>query len=620
MEYKNARNKTNNKIKQAKANYFSKSCTEYKDNPRKLWKTINEITSRKVKNNQVKPVDINNETVSEPSKLAEAFNDYFSQIGENLGKNFENQDESVNFCDYLNPAEKRFAIQPTTTSKVFHLLSKLSETKATGLDNISSKLVKISTSVISVSITAIFNTAISTGIFPDEWKLARVTPIFKNGKTSDLNNYRPISIIPVIAKVFEKVIYDQLYKFLNDNKLLSNCQSGFRSLHSTVTALLKATDDWRLNIDNSLINGVVFLDLKKAFDSVNHSILIEKLRHYGILGRSLDFFISYLANRKQKCRVNGHISGQKAVRCGVPQGSILGPLLFLVFINDFPNCLKYSTPSQYADDTSLTCTADNLINLESQLNTELKHVKAWLSANKLTLNVAKTEFMLITTRQKLPFLDNHEIRIQIDNTPLERVKHTKALGVILHENLSWEKHVDSVRKKVAAGIGLLRRIRDFTSFDILIKIYKALIEPHFDYACTVWDDLDATLALKLQRLQNRAARIITRSDYEVRSADILKNLGWETLQNRRFDFKKRLMIKVVKGEAPQYLIDLFKTRIHETSLVLRNSENKLNLQKPRTDCFKGSFSYSGAALWNNLSAETRASFMTPLGESAESCS
>ena len=192
-------------------------------------------------------------------------------------------------------------------------------------------------------------------------------------------------------------------------------------------------------------------------------------------------------------------------------------MLFLVFINDFPNCLKYSTPSQFADDTSLTCTADNLINLESQLNNELKHVKAWLSANKLTLNVTKTEFMLLTTRQKLPFLDNHEIRIQIDNTSLKRVKHTKAPGVILHESLSWEKHIDSVRKKVAAGIGLLlRRIRDFASFDILIKIYKALIEPHFDYACTVWDDLDTTIALKLQRLQNRAARIITRSDYEGR--------------------------------------------------------------------------------------------------------
>ena len=170
-EYKNARNKTNNKIKQAKTDYFSKSCTEFKDNPRKLWKTINEITSRKAKNNHVKPVDINNETISEPAKLAEAFNVFFSEIGENLGKNFENLNDNIDFCDYLDPTEKRFTIKSTTTSKVFHLLSKLSETKATGLDNISSKLLKISASVISASITVIFNTSISTGIFPDEWKL-----------------------------------------------------------------------------------------------------------------------------------------------------------------------------------------------------------------------------------------------------------------------------------------------------------------------------------------------------------------------------------------------------------------------------------------------------------------
>ena len=156
---------------------------------------------------------------------------------------------------------------------------------------------------------------------------------------------------------------------------MSNCQSRFRSLHSTLTTLIKATDHWRLNIDNNLINDGVFLDLKKAFDSVNHVILIEKLSYYGISGKSLDFFKSYLANRRQRCQVTGYFSDVKEVHCGVPQGSILGPLLFLVFINDFPNCLKFSTPSKYADDTSLTCAAENLTSLELKFNSELRHVK-----------------------------------------------------------------------------------------------------------------------------------------------------------------------------------------------------------------------------------------------------
>ena len=197
---------------------------------------------------------------------------------------------------------------------------------------------------------------------------------------------------------------------------------------------------------------------------------------------------------------------------------------------------------------------------------------------------------------------------------------TKALGVILHENLSWVKHVGKIHKKVAAGIGLLRRIRDFTSLDILIKIYKSLIQPHFEYASAVWDNLDVTLCQKLQKLQNRAARIITKSDYDIRSTDILRDLGWENLESRRYDLKKRLVIRVMKGEAPQYMIKLLKTKHRGTSFTLRNSDNKLDVKKPRTDCYKGSFSYSGAVLWNSLPAETRASIPKSLNVTQESCS
>ena len=188
------------------------------------------------------------------------------------------------------------------------LFLKLSDRKATGLDNISSKLLKIAVPVIATSITDLFNCSISTGIFHDEWKLVCVAPVFQKGIRSDVNNYRPISIIPIIAKVFEKAIYVQFYKYLSDNSMLSNCQSGFRKLHNTITTLLKSTDEWRLNIDKGQINGVVFNDLKKAFDTVDHSILIGKLRRYGLNEKSLSFFISYLENRSQRCFVNGHLS------------------------------------------------------------------------------------------------------------------------------------------------------------------------------------------------------------------------------------------------------------------------------------------------------------------------
>ena len=227
-----------------------------------------------------------------------------------------------------------------------------------------------------------------SGIFPDDWKCARVTPLFKQGEASDLNNYRPISVISVLAKVFERIVYDQLYNFLSNEDIISTHQSGFRSLHSTVTALLEATDDWAFNIDRGNVNAVVFLDLKKAFDTLDHDILLSKMNLYGIQGITLDLFRSYLTNRTQRCLVNGSLSRICSLKCGVPQGTILGPLLFLIYINDLPNCL-------YADDTHITYADVDVNSIKLNLNRDLGNLNKRLIFDKLTLNTAKTEFMLI---------------------------------------------------------------------------------------------------------------------------------------------------------------------------------------------------------------------------------
>ena len=183
-----------------------------------------------------------------------------------------------------------------------------------------------------------------SGIFPDDWKCARVTPLFKQGESSDLNNYRPISVISVVAKVFGRIVYDQLYNLLNSEEIISKQQSGYRSLHSTVTALLEATDSWAFNIDRGYVNAVVFLDLKKAFNTVDHEILLTKMNRCGIQGKTLDWFKSYLTNHTQQCSVNGCLPDFTTLKCGVPQGTILCPLLFLIYVNDLTNCLSFSIP------------------------------------------------------------------------------------------------------------------------------------------------------------------------------------------------------------------------------------------------------------------------------------
>ena len=301
-------------------------------------------------------------------------------------------------------------------------------------------------------------------------EMLRVISLFKQGDRRNLNNYRPISVIPIVAKVFERIIYDQVYAFLIANNLLSNSQSGFRPLHSTVTALLEATNSWAYNIYQGNVNAVVFLDLKKAFDTVNHEILLSKLRAYGIGGVAGNWFKSYLNNRNQKCFVNGQLSGSRSLLCGIPQGTILGPLLFLIYINDLPNCLVHSRPRMYADDTHLTFASNNLDDIEYHLNLDLAKVNKWLIANRLTLNQSKTEFMLIGARQRLCTLQSAPC-LAIDNVPIKQVSQIKSLGVHIDENLSWNIHIEEVAKKIASGIGALKRVRQFVPTATLITDY-----------------------------------------------------------------------------------------------------------------------------------------------------
>ena len=306
--------------------------------------------------------------------------------------------------------------------------------------------------------------------FPDEWKNARITPLFKKvGSRSDPSNYRPISIIPVVAKVFERIIYDQLYHYLNENNPLRRHQSGFRSLHSTVTALIEATDNWSININRGFINAVVSLDLKKAFDTVDHSILLSKLQAYGIQGSTNQWFCSYFKNRTQTCLVNGNKLSKMFLRCGVPQGTVLWPLLFLLYINDLPYCLQHSQPRMYADDTSITFAGSDVDEINSCINLDLERIHVWFAANKLTLNMTKTEFLLIGSKQRLlNFTVNPTANI--NQFVIKRISTVKSSGVHIDENLTWECHINELSKKIASGISSIKRIRYLVPYRTLLSI------------------------------------------------------------------------------------------------------------------------------------------------------
>ena len=474
-------------------------------------------------------------------------------------------------------------------------------TKSSGYDKISMRLLQAAGSSILDPLAYIFNQSIRTRIFPDDWKIAKVTPIHKADEKNLCSNYRPVSVISTVPKLFEKAVYKQLMQYLEQHQIISKFQSGFRASHSTEILLLQVTNNWLRNMDAGLINGVLFLDLKKAFGTINHEILLSKLEHYGIRGLPLLWFQSYLNNRKQICKINNSLSTFQNVSCGIPQGSNLGPLLFLIYINDLPDSLEITEPAMFADDTNLTVTGETSAEIQNKLEGEIQNVLKWLRTNKLTLNEKKTEYMLIGSAKRLKQIQN-DLIIKINDHVIKRVYNKNVLGLEIDDKLKWTEHVEKQSKKISCSIAMLRNIKPYVPQSTLQTMYKSLLLPYFNYCSTIWHDGNKLHAEKLLKLQKRAARVITSSGYDKRSSEIFQMLNWAKIQS--ILKKRELMItfKSLKGMAPEYMTQMFS--VSENQIYqLRHNHQKLYLRKPKTNFLKRSFSYRAAASWNQLLME-----------------
>ena len=313
------------------------------------------------------------------------------------------------------------------------------------------------------SLTHMFNKSVKKREFLVLWRAARVIPIFKRDKSSK-ENYRPISVLPVVSWLFERLLYNQLYQQLHTNDLLAPSQSGFRTLYSTATALLKCTDDWYSGLDVGEYVGVMFIDLKKAFDTVDHQILIHKLAYYGNRSSELVWFKSCLSSRSQFTRVNGVDSKVQNIGIGVPQGSCLGHLLFLLYINDRPKVINNAKVCMYADGTSLSSQNHSLYQLNRALNQDLKALDKWLRGNKLSLTVAKTHSMVIATKQKLAVLKSptEHLNLYIHDKDLDGVQSIRHLGVHIDNTLDWKKHIQEVSKNISRSLGMIKYVNRFS--------------------------------------------------------------------------------------------------------------------------------------------------------------
>ena len=601
-EYRRLKNRVNHSIKASKKNYYHSYFEDNVGKAKATWNGINTLLSRKKNFTPASKLIIGDTVITDPQELSNAFNRHFTDIGPNLAANIN--PPRVSFRDFIESCESTFELELLTIDGLRKLVNDIPVGKADGLDGIPTCLLKMSFTFIASSLTHIFNLVISTGIIPKDWKSARVTPIFKADSKVDPANYRPISVLSVIAKLFEKTIFNQVYAYLTVNKLLSKYQSGFRPLHSTLTALIDITDNWYLNIDDGLTNAILFIDLKKAFDSIDHEILLSKLELYGFKITSLNLFSDYLSDRTQVTVINNVNSETSFISCGVPQGSILGPLLFLLYINDLPNCNLLSDVRMYADDTNLKFASKDPNELFSSLTHDLGNLKQWLDSNRLSLNVLKTKCLFTGTRQKISLLPS-EPHICLDGHSIERVNSYKCLGVHVDEILSWEAHISEVIGKVAKILAALRRLRPICHQSTLLTIYKSLVLPHLDYCSAVWGCIGNGLSQKLEKLQNRAARIITGSSWDARSAPILHALKWNSLADRRAKQLKSLMFKTINNLVPEYLSDKFAKVNTITRHNLRGAQLNLFIPRPNTEALKKSFRYRGAVTWNSLSAEAK---------------
>ena len=379
-----------------------------------------------------------------------------------------------------------------------NFLSNLNVSKATGLDNISPKILKISANIIAPSLVYIITKCVFSGSFPSMWKEAKVKPLFKTGDKDDINNYRPISILPTISKLIEKWVDIIFSLFLNNFDLLHKSQSGFHAKHSTESALILMVDSWLKALNAGKLIGCVMVDFRKALDLVDHQILLKKIQSYRCDNSCLSWFRSYLFNRTQRVAINNELSDSSAVNCGFPQGSILGPLLFLLFINYLPLTLHdtISSVDLYADDTTIYEQNVDISTLQSNLQKSLNLLQDWCRKNGMVLNTLKTKVMLITSRRKRNNLYESVLSLKYNDIDIEMTTSDKILGVRVDENLSWNDHYQHVSKKVSSYLWLLSKIKNYLPQEHRFLYYNSYIKPQFDYCSIIWSNSSNSTLIK----------------------------------------------------------------------------------------------------------------------------
>ncbi len=580
-QYKNYKNRLTGVLRAAKTQYFYNYINCHKKDSRAMWRLINEYVIKNKKSNS----NINNVHSS-------VLNNFFANLGANAISNVKPVND---FKTYLaNPVQKTMFIQAITVEEIKNVVNKLPPKTSSGFDNINMKIIKSVIDNIAEPLCKIFNKSFSSGIFPDRCKIAKIIPVFKSGDPNEISNYRPISLLPTFSKILEKLMYCRIINFLNKHNVLNQSQHGFRQNHSTNTAIANILNPLTTIIDKHHVAFVLFIDISKAFDSLSHDILLYKLNYYGIRGIAYNWFKSYISNRYHYTDCNYVSSSLSLIRYGIPQGSILGPLLYLLYVNDIFTIDENSSCVLYADDTSIIISGKNVTELRTKLHI-LDFYVNWFCDNKLAINVKKTNYMLLGN-----VLNEDMLTIQFNGKTINRVSSVRYLGIMLDDKLAWSEHTNLVREKAAKGLGMLKLARSFLPNICLLSIYYSFVYPYLINAIEFWGNTFKKYIHPIEVLQKSCIRILGNVSFYTSCKPVAKQLSLLMLDDIYFCSVLNVMYRVFNNMHCSVLQNMF-TRVFSVH-AHNTTSNLLNfyLHTVRKSIRRNFIAHNGVILWNGL--------------------
>ena len=595
--FKKIRNKVTKMIRESKESHYDKIADKLKSNTlsaKDWWKTLKTFILPSVKAS-IPPLEVNNEIIIDESDKANILNNFFQS------QTFLNEQNAV-LPDLPVFASLNSQLNTILCSRleVESVLNTLTIGKASGPNGLSNRILRELSTELSIPFCSLFNQSLRTGTFPVQYKEANVCPVPKKGEMSLVSNYRPISLLNAESKVLERIVFKYLFNHLQDNNLLSSLQSGFMPGDSTVNQLTYLYNTFCQALDAGKEVRAVFCDISKAFDRVWHSGLLHKLKAAGVTGEVLNWFKNYLTDRKQRVVLPNATSDWTVIRAGVPQGSILGPLLFLLYINDIVNDIG-SNIRLFADDTSLFIIVDNPVTAAECLNSDLNKLSRWAATWLVTFNPSKTEALLFSRKLNKPqhsplFMQNHQI---------SEVESHKHLGLYFSNDCTWHKHINYIKEKAWFRINIMRKLKFKLDRKSLEIIYTTFIRPILEYGDVIWDNCTQYEKQELNKIQTEAARIATGTTKLVSLTALYKEICWETLEQRRHNHKLTLFYKMLNNITPLYLSSLVPQSISNISRYNLRNSNDLQTINARSNQYFSSFLPSSVRAWNNLSPEER---------------